>query len=241
MRAGAAAWHDVECASYRADLAVWLELARGGGPVLDLGCGTGRVALELAARGHEVTAVDSDPALVEELTRRARERVLRMEAVAGDARSLSLPGRFRLAVAPMQVVQLMGGPAGRARLLASVRGVLRPGGLLAAALADPFGATPAEQALPPLPDVLERDGWVLSSRPLAVRTEARAVAIDRLRQAVSPAGELAEELVTVRLDRLGADELEEEGRASGLRPAGRRSVPETADHVGSTVVLLEAP
>ena len=46
----AIAWHDAECGSYRADLPLWRELAdEAGGPVLDLGCGSGRVALDLAA------------------------------------------------------------------------------------------------------------------------------------------------------------------------------------------------
>ena len=49
-------WHEVECGSYAADLALWSELAAEvAGPVLELGCGTGRVALHLAAEGREVT------------------------------------------------------------------------------------------------------------------------------------------------------------------------------------------
>ncbi len=141
----------------------------------------------------------------------------------------------------MQVVQLLGGAAGRIAMLERVRAHLQPGGLFAAALADPFESAPPDEALPPLPDVLELDGWVLSSQPIAVRSEDGGVAIDRLRQLVSPAGELREELVTIRLDGVGPDELEAEGRASDLRPIGRRLVPETLDHVGSTIVLLEAP
>jgi SAM-dependent methyltransferase len=235
----AVAWHDVECASYVADLPLWRELAeRHGDPVLDLGCGTGRVALELAGLGHAVTGVDSDPELVAELARRARERDLRVYAVVGDARSLSLSAAFPLVIAPMQVAQLLGGADGRAAMLGCVRRQLAPEGLLAIALADPFEAVPADVALPPLPDMGERDGWVLSSRPLSVREEPQAVAIDRLRQAVSPTGELTEELVTIRLDELAPGTLEAEAEAAGLRPAGRRTVPETADHVGSTVVLL---
>src|SRR4029079_2359457 len=59
MRGASAAWHDVECASYAADLQLWRELAAGAAPapVLDLGAGTGRVALDLAELGHDVTAV----------------------------------------------------------------------------------------------------------------------------------------------------------------------------------------
>ncbi len=241
-----AAWHDTECASYVADLGLWQELAGereapdGACSVLDLGCGTGRVALELAAGGHAVTGLDADSELVEELARRARERRLRVDTVAGDARSFALERRFGLVIAPMQVVQLLGGPAGRIAMLGRVREHLAAGGVFAAALADPFEAVAVEDARPPLPDVLELDGWVLSSQPVAVRPHAGGVAIDRLRQLVSPSGELREELVTIELDGLSAEQLEAEARSAGLCTAGRRWVPETLDHVGSTVVILEA-
>jgi SAM-dependent methyltransferase len=235
------AWHDVECASYQADLPLWRELAAARpGPVLDLGCGTGRVALDLAGRGHEVTGVDTDAGLVSELARRARDRGLTVDGVVADVRSLTLDRRFSLAIAPMQVAQLMGGADGRRAMLASVRDRLADGGGLAVALADPFEGLPADTALPPLPDVREQNGWVLSSTPVAVRAEPGVVAIDRLRQAVSPGGELSESVVTIRLESVDADQLEREGAREGFRPLERRGVPETPDHVGSTVVVMEA-
>ena len=239
--AGAAAWHDVECASYAADLPLWRELAEArGGPVLDVGCGTGRVALDLASRGHEVVAVDSDPELVRVLAARARERSLPVRPLAADVRVLALGTRHALAIMPMQVVQLLGGPQGRASALAALREHLEPGGLLAVALADPFDDLPVEESLPPLPDVLERDGWVLSSTPVGLREEDGSVAIDRHRQAVSPEGALTEELATIVLDSVTAEELAAEGAAAGLLPRPVRTIAPTRDHVGSTVVLLEA-
>ena len=240
--AGAAAWHDVECASYAADLPLWRELADElGGPVLDVGCGTGRVALDLASRGHEVVAVDADPELVRVLRERARERSIPVVALAADARSLDLGSRHPLAILPMQVAQLLGGPAGRASMLAAVRRHLEPGGLLAIALADPFDDVPVQESLPPLPDVLEQDGWVLSSTPVGLREDDGSVAIDRHRQAVSPAGELTEELATIVLDSVTAAELAAEGAAAGFSPLPARAIPPTRDYVGSTVVLLRAP
>lgn len=237
-----ATWHDVECSSYRADLPLWRALAESlGGPVLDVGCGTGRVALDLASLGHEVVGADADPELVRLLGERARERSLPVRAVAGDARSLDLGRRFPLAILPMQVAQLLGGKPGRASMLTAMLRHLEPDGLLAVALADPFEGIPAEEALPPLPDILEENGWVLSSTPVAVRVEDGGVAIDRHRQAVSPEGELTEELATIVLDSVSAGTLEAEGVAAGFRALPAREVPPTRDYVGSTIVLLEAP
>jgi hypothetical protein len=109
------------------------------------------------------------------------------------------------------------------------------------ALADPFASVPASDALPPLPDVLELDGWVLSSTPVGVRDEGGAVSIDRHRQAVSPAGGLTEEAFTIRLDSVTPAGLAEEAEAVGLSATELLTVPPTRDYVGSSVVVLEAP
>jgi SAM-dependent methyltransferase len=236
-------WHDVECASYDADLALWRELAGAAdGPVLDVGSGTGRVALDLAGRGHEVWAIDADAALVEALAERARESGLRVRAHAGDARTFELPGpRFALAIAPMQVMQLLGGAAGRTAAIERIREHLRPAGRFAAAIADPFEGDSPEVVGPPLPDVREQDGWVFQSQAIMLRSVPGGSEIDRIRQAVSPTGELSESFNTIRLDNLQAEELESDGRAAGMRVLPRREVPQTADYVGSAVVMLEAP
>jgi SAM-dependent methyltransferase len=235
---GAEVWHDVECASYAADLPLWRELAcTAGSAILDVGAGTGRVALDLAAHGHELTAIDSEPDLVRACARRADERGLPVRALVADCRSFEIATRFSLAIVPMQVAQLLGGPAGRAAMLRAVARHLTPGALLAVALADPFEAVPAADSLPPLPDVLERDGWVLSSTPVEVRDEVDRTAIVRHRQAVSPRGELTEDLSTTLLEAVAPATLEAEARAAGLEVEPSRFVPATHDYVGSTVVL----
>ena len=234
-------WHDVECAAYDLDLPLWRELAeRAGGPVLDIGAGTGRVAIDLARIGHEVTALDADPELVHELGARARKRGLRVRTAAADARSFELGHEYALAIAPMQVVQLFGGEQGRRAALACIRRHLRPGAVFAAALADPFEGIPEGEVVPPLPDIRDVDGWVYASTPVAVRREQATAAIDRHRQSVSPSGEISEWVATIQLDLVSADELEAEGADCGFRARARGWIPETVEWTGSTVVMLEA-
>jgi SAM-dependent methyltransferase len=235
----AVVWHDAECGAYAADLPVWERLADlHGNPVLDLGAGSGRVALHLAARGHEVVAVDSDAALLGALAERARERSTAVETVVADVRELDLGGRrFPLVIAPMQLAHLLGGPDGRARALAGVAAHLEPGGALAlAVLHEPL---PPSGTPDPLPDVREVDGWVHSSLPLAVRVEDDVVELDRLRQIVAPDGELTEERVTTRLDRLPPALLDRELAAAGFAVARTEAIAETPDHVGSLLVVAE--
>lgn len=242
-------WHDLECGRYTQDLPLWRELAAEyaptypppAAPVLDLGAGTGRVALDLARAGHEVLALDRDELLLAALAERASERPV--GTVCADARDFAaaLDGRtFALVLAPMQTIQLLGGPDGRAGLLRSALACLRPGGLLACALADALEGFDAEHTEPPLPDVLERDGWVFASHPVAVRPGATATTIERIRQTVSPDGARTAEGDVVRLDALDGDTLEAEGVAAGFTAAGRRFVEMTDEHVGSEVVLLRA-
>jgi SAM-dependent methyltransferase len=238
MTAQAVIWHDVENGGYRADLPLWRELAnRAGGPILDLGAGTGRVALDLAAAGHDVTALDADPALLDELAVRAQERDLEVRCVVADARSLGSIGRFSLVLAPMQFVQIMGGESARAALLKGVVSCLAPGGAFAAAISDLDEAIPAEDAAPPLPDVGERAGWIYSSLPLDVRPEPGGVAVVWLRQVVSPAGELTERRHTQALDTLTADRLAREAAAYGLHPQARYEIGHTSEYIGSEVIV----
>jgi SAM-dependent methyltransferase len=234
MMSSAVAWHEVENASYDADLFLWRELADSAtGPVLDLGAGTGRVAVDLAARGHELVALDLDPALLAVLA----ERSPAVETVQADARSFELERPFALVIAPMQLAQILGGPDGRVAMLQRVQAHLEDGGTFAAALTDLREVVLDETASPPLPDILERDGWVFSSQPVSMVADDDGLVVERRRQAVSPSGDVDETIAQVAFDYVSPGRFEAEARSAGLDPIGRRNIPESLDHFGSTVVI----
>jgi SAM-dependent methyltransferase len=213
-------WHDVECGAYTADMALWLELARReDGPILDVGAGTGRVAIPLNWAGHEVHALDIDAELLAELSRREPG----IATHVADAQSFALDERFGLIIAPMQTAQLLDDVEA---FLAAARGHLRPNGLIAVALATDL--QPFEDA-DLVPDGLEREGWTYLSTPVALREGDGYVEIERVREAVGPGGRVRREHTT-RLARLAAEDL---GPYEEIR-----DIPETEEHVASEVVLI---
>jgi SAM-dependent methyltransferase len=229
-------WHDTECGGYDADLALWEELAHAaGGPVLDVGAGTGRVAIALARAGHDVTALDIDADLLEELTRRASEAGVAVRTVIADAAGFDLDGReFALIAVPMQTIQLLDARDG---FFASARRALAPGGLVALALAEAPEAFEASDLLPE-PDLGEHDGWRFVSQPLAIRLRPGTMRIERLRELIGPGGERSAEQDAIELHLLSAEELSAEAAPHGLTLLPSAHVPATEEHVGSQVVLL---
>jgi SAM-dependent methyltransferase len=129
----------------------------GPGSVLDAGCGTGRVAIELSRRGHAVAGVDVDPAMLEA----ARTKAPGLEWVEGDLTDpeLDLGRTFDIVVMAGNVLIFL--PAGtEGRAIANAARWLAPGGRLVAGYslhAGGFG--PGEH------DVLAaRSGLVLEDR-----------------------------------------------------------------------------
>jgi SAM-dependent methyltransferase len=232
-----AIWHDVECGGYAADLSLWEELAeRQAGPILELGCGTGRVALHLARRGHELVALDRDEALIASLRERAKD--LALEALIAEATEFKLGKPVSLVLAPMQFLHLLPDSSSRQACLKCIAAELTPGGFCAIAL---LGSRPRPAGkLPPLPDVREVDGWIYSSLPTAIGMHSGKLLLQRLRQTVSPDGDLkTAEINLVELLWIDPAMLELEAESVGLFPVEKRIVPATEDHVASKVLVLE--
>jgi SAM-dependent methyltransferase len=235
-----ALWHDLECGAYGEDLPLWRALAaETGGPVLDVGAGTGRVTLDLAAGGVAVVALDVDAPLLEALGHRAAG--FPVETAVADARTFDLGRRFSLVLVPMQTLQLFGGPSGRAAFLRRALDHLEPGGLLAAALADAMDCFDDDHDMPPPPDACEIDGVRYSSQLLAVEDEGGAAAIHRRREIVGPGDTHEAHGFVLRLDRVRADEIVAEAAGLGFTPQPPLRIHETEEFLGSTVVALRAP
>ncbi len=228
-------WHDVECGRYDADLPLWQELAaEAEDGVLDVGAGTGRVALKLAEAGHAVTALDLDPELLQTLRERARAAGVEVATITADATDFTVPRRVGLVAVPMQTIQLL---PERSGFFAAAKRAVVPGGRVAVAIAtdlEPYDGTPPL----PAPDLGQADGWTYISQPIAIRVDGDLVRIERIRQMVGPDGERATFDDVIRLRVVTPGGLAEEAAEHGLEAEELRHIPETPEHVASEVVVF---
>ena len=227
-----ALWHDLECGDYREDLPYWRALAaETGGPVLDIGAGTGRVTVDLAAAGvdggragHRARAA-----------RRVSSHRAAVETVVADACTFELDRRFGLIVAPMQTLQLLERPdrlpAPRARAPATRRparrGDLRRDGLLRRRARTPAAAAGDRHRRYPLRLAAARRRRGRRSRrdpppPPDHRPGRRA-----RRRPPGP--------------RLAGPDHGRGGARWASSPNRHRHIPETDRYLGSTIVVLRAP
>ena len=120
---------------------LYLGLARrAGSPVLDVGCGTGRIALALARAGVQVTGIDESA----EMLARARSKVdadralnQRVSLVQAHAARYRGPAPFRLALMAISTFAHFLTTSDQIEVLSNVRHCLAPGGLLAVDMAPP--------------------------------------------------------------------------------------------------------
>ena len=238
-------WHDLECGSYRVDLGLWSELAHEHNtPLLDVGAGSGRVALHLASEGHRVTALDRS----QELLRALRERAgsLAIDTVCADARSFELPTSEApgLIIVPMQTIQLLGGPQGRQAFFSCALANMRYGALLACAIVCDFEAFDCTIGDPgPSAEQAQHGDLLYRSRATQVRLAGRAAVLKRERTVIPlgrPEPEARHEENIIELDLVSPEQLQEEASAAGLEPAGFREITATEEYTASTVVMMRA-
>ncbi|QBD76843.1 class I SAM-dependent methyltransferase [Ktedonosporobacter rubrisoli] len=87
--------YDVEEGGYDADYPLTAQLAQSsGGPLLDLACGTGTMAIRMAELGFQVTGIDIIPEMIERAKQKAHMQGATLEWVVADARTFQLQKQF---------------------------------------------------------------------------------------------------------------------------------------------------
>ncbi len=136
-------------------------------PVLEIGCGTGRVLFPIAASGIACVGLDPSPAMLD--TFRKKNPPPNLTLVSGDAQTFDLsPKRFALIIAAFRVFQHFLTVAEQLTVLANVRRHLAPGGVFAFDLFEPDLARMAAAHEPEKEDVRTLDGDVETRRIVSV-------------------------------------------------------------------------
>ncbi|MGH2921916.1 MAG: class I SAM-dependent methyltransferase [Gaiellaceae bacterium] len=157
------------------------EARKAGGPVVELGVGTGRIAVPIAKRRIRVIGVDSSAAMIETCRQRARDAGVEIDLRLGDLRDPPVdPGEgVRGALCPFRSYLHLPDDAARRQALASVHALLSPEGRL---VFDVFAPKPDDVAethgrwLEREPGIHERAEWdeELRTLTLSVRGPAGA-------------------------------------------------------------------
>lgn len=122
------------------DIPFWLELAnQWGTPILELGCGTGRVLIPLAQAGYTMYGVDNDPEMLACLHQNLNAAALPADQVfivEADMTSLALAKTFPLVILPCNTFSTLT-PTARQATLTSVYALLDQGGRFAISMPNP--------------------------------------------------------------------------------------------------------
>jgi SAM-dependent methyltransferase len=132
----------------RDDVAFWQAMAAAApGPLLELGCGTGRILLPLARAGHEVTGLDLAPHMLARCRAKLEQEPAgvraRVRLVQGDMTSFDLGRRFSLLTIPFAGFQHLRTVEQQLACLSCCRAHLLPGGRLVLDLPNPDPAPPS--------------------------------------------------------------------------------------------------
>jgi ubiquinone/menaquinone biosynthesis C-methylase UbiE len=120
---------------WRGDTSMWSDrtffldvVQRFGEPVLDVGCGTGRILLDYAALGIDIDGIDNSPEMLAICRSKAEKAGISPTLYQKDIELLELPRRYRTIVAPSSAFQLIPDPDRARATLARIFSHLQPGG-----------------------------------------------------------------------------------------------------------------
>ena len=187
------------------DAAFYVELAaRAGGRVLEIGCGNGRILLELLRQGVDAVGIDASARMLLELRRKAAARGLDAAVCRMDARALAFRGAFTIVLCPYSLITYMAGAEDAALLLAGARAALAPHGTVVVDAFIPRQGT-ASDAFKVDYRREHRDGVLVRSKRVAA-VGPRINRVERRYELVAADGRLVERIDTSEDIRLYAPE-----------------------------------
>jgi SAM-dependent methyltransferase len=164
--------YDPWSASVVEDVGFYLEEARrAGGPVLELGVGTGRIAVPIAAEGIRVIGVDSSRRMLEICARRAALAGVDVDLRVGDLREPPVTEQVPLAICPFRSLLHMHTDEERRQVLTAVQRLLEPGGRFVFDVFTPGAediALTHDRWLEREPGIFERALWDEQARTLTL-------------------------------------------------------------------------
>jgi SAM-dependent methyltransferase len=170
--------YDPWSASVTEDVGFYLEEARrSGGPVVELGVGTGRIAVPIAADGIRVIGVDSSRGMLDVCARRAALAGVQVDLRVGDLLEPPVRERVPLVICPFRSYLHLRTDDERRRALVAARGLLVPAGRL---VFDVFTPAPDDidatndRWLEREPGIWERAVWDTDARTLTLSVRGEA-------------------------------------------------------------------
>jgi len=164
--------YDPWSASVQEDVPFYVEEARTtGGPVVELGVGTGRIAIPLAAAGNEVIGVDSSRGMLDVCAERAALAGVSLDLRLGDLREPPVAERVPLVLCPFRSFLHLQSDGDRRRALRAVRWMLVPGGRFVFDVFEPSQQDIDEthgRWLEREPGIWERADWDAQARTLTL-------------------------------------------------------------------------
>ena len=122
---------------FRGDTSYWSDrfffreaVRRYGEPVLDVGCGTGRLLLDFLADGVDIDGMDNSPHMLELCQKKAADMGLAPNLYQQQMEEIDLPRRYQTIIVPSSSFQLITEPALAAQAIARFYAHLLPGGVL---------------------------------------------------------------------------------------------------------------
>jgi len=182
-------YYDLENADFTEDLGFWLELAEEhGDPILELGCGTGRVLLHLARRGYAVTGIDNSPEMLAQCQAKLNAAPL---LLCADMQDFTTDQRFKLALMPFNTFMHLLTPEAQIAALTCCRKHLADGAVLALDVVNPGEVYAAhEQGLTLERTFMDGERAVQQFSSLALDRAAQIGRVTWLYDSVAPDGGL---------------------------------------------------